>query len=84
MDDPIDPVMLITQLRQAANWMGGASLLRKLADELERLHEKRPDMKLILDQAQEGVFAEHQCPAYFACCAIVAELSRKGDKHGIP
>lgn len=33
-----------------------------------------PDLELIKEQAGQGIFVEHECPAFFACCAIVAEF----------
>jgi hypothetical protein len=36
------------------------------------------DLDMILEQAHEGVFVEHDCPAMYACAAIVAEF---GEEH---
>jgi hypothetical protein len=32
------------------------------------------DLNLILDQAYQGVFVEHDCPAMYACAAIIVEF----------
>ena len=43
---------------------------RELIERITALEEERENW---LEQAQQGIWAEHQCPAFFACCSIVAD-----------
>lgn len=42
-----------------------------------------PDLEAIKEQAEQGIFVEHECPAFFACCAIVAEF-HQDDSQNVP
>lgn len=49
---------------------------QSLADRLERENaELRKRLAAVQEQAEQGIFIEHKCPAFYACCAIVAECA---------
>lgn len=48
----------------------------------QRGHQSFALLDDIIDQAHEGCFAEHECPAMFACNYIYAQTSAPADPRG--
>jgi hypothetical protein len=53
-----------------------AAWLTEAADRIEKLEFQ---VKEYYEQAEQGVFVEHDCPAMFACAFIVAD--HEGSEH---
>jgi len=50
-----------------------------LKEAAERIEKLEFQIKEYVEQAEQGIWVEHQCPAFFACSFIVADSSPQNE-----